>query len=67
MFLGRIVEVTAAAELYQHPLHPYTQALLSAIPIPDPTQKRERAARRRADADQSAVGLSVPHALSDRH
>src|SRR5438034_4445140 len=42
MYLGRIVEVASAAELYAHPLHLYTRALLSAIPVPDPTRKRER-------------------------
>src|SRR5688500_13657501 len=42
MYLGRIVEVATAADLYAQPLHPYTKALLSAIPIPDPKQKRDR-------------------------
>ena len=42
MYLGRIVELATAAELYANPLHPYTKALLSAIPIPDPKHKRER-------------------------
>jgi oligopeptide/dipeptide ABC transporter ATP-binding protein len=42
MYLGRIVELTTAEELYRNPLMPYTQALLSAAPVPDPRHRRER-------------------------
>ena len=42
MYLGNFVEVADKKKLYKNPCHPYTQALLSAVPIPDPTAKKER-------------------------
>ena len=42
MYLGKLVEVASSEEIFHNPLHPYTRALLSAIPIPDPDAKRER-------------------------
>jgi len=42
MYLGRIVELSSRNEVYDHPLHPYTQALLSAIPVPDPDKEAKR-------------------------
>ena len=46
MYLGRLVEVTERERLVAHPRHPYTCALLSAVPVPDPEREAERTARR---------------------
>ena len=45
MYLGKFVEVSPAEELYDKPIHPYTEALLAAIPIPDPRENRARERR----------------------
>ena len=42
MYLGQIIELANKKELFSHPLHPYTEALLEAIPVPDPHQKRNK-------------------------
>jgi oligopeptide/dipeptide ABC transporter ATP-binding protein len=43
MYLGKVVELSPASELYEKPIHPYSVSLLSAIPIPDPKRNRARA------------------------
>jgi oligopeptide/dipeptide ABC transporter ATP-binding protein len=42
MYLGRIVEIGSSTEIFDHPVHPYTKALLSAVPVPDPSVRTER-------------------------
>ena len=42
MYLGKIVEIGKSADIYSHPVHPYTEALLSAVPMPDPKRKKKR-------------------------
>ena len=55
MYLGKMVELSPAKELYDKPIHPYTQALLAAIPIPDPEENRAR--------ERTVVGGEPPNPI----
>ncbi|OGD44839.1 hypothetical protein A3K79_03430 [Candidatus Bathyarchaeota archaeon RBG_13_46_16b] len=57
MYLGRIVEMGDKQELFSKPLHPYTQALMEAIPIPNPERKKKRAELR--SEVPSAIDMSA--------
>ena len=67
MYLGKIVEIGPADDVYSNPIHPYTVSLLSAVPIPDPrlnqSSRADRARGRRAEPGQPAFGLPLPHPL----
>ena len=67
MYLGRLVELADRDALFDAPHHPYTQALLSAVPVPDPERQAHghHPARRRAEPGARAVGLPLPSALPD--
>ena len=65
MYLGRVMERGPSREIYAMPRHPYTQALLSAAPVPDPTASRQRIVLqgRYSKPHESAIRMRVPHTL----
>lgn len=67
MYLGKIVEIGEAKEIFAHPVHPYTQALLDAVPIPDPAEKRKEHQLLQGEIgskDQSAFRVQVSSQMS---
>jgi oligopeptide transport system ATP-binding protein len=66
MYLGRIVEISSSAELYRNPVHPYTEFLLSAIPIPDPRVEAHRAHARQVSEIARALDLGEGCSFSSR-
>jgi oligopeptide/dipeptide ABC transporter ATP-binding protein len=69
MYLGRIVELAENKDLYDHPLHPYTQALFSAVPSPYPGRGRKKRSLLKGDATDSSghlTGCSFYHRCTER-
>ena len=70
MYLGKLVELGTGDDIYRRPAHPYTDALIKTIPVPDPAVEQAKTEvgdpRRAAEPDQPAVGLPLPHPLPAR-
>ena len=60
MFGGRIVEIGPVERVYAAPAHPYTRALLDAVPVPDPAAQRARLAAERSEVDFRAFAVATP-------
>ena len=62
MYLGRLCEAARVDDIFDNPLHPYTRALLSAIPIPEPGRKRERIILSGVKLRDKSAGVMFEHA-----